>query len=143
MNTINDFKEVGLSPYVDGTQSPRRYFLIATQLPFFIESCLKNSEKIGLSKDTIRQIRELMAKTKPKVIDNATIVKKMELEAINKMVDEKCDADEVDELFVKIADQQLLMQRIHAKCINEVQALLSDEEYKKLIEILKLGVEND
>ena len=143
MYTAKDFKEVGVSPYVDGTQSPRRYFLIATQLPFFIESCVKHSEKIGLDKETLKQIRELMSKTKPQVVDNATIVKKMELEAINKMVDDKCDANEVDELFVKIADQQLYMQRIHAKCINEVQNILNDEQYTKLIEILKLGIEND
>lgn len=143
MNTAKDFKEAGVSPYVDGVQSPRRYFLIATQLPFFIESCLKNSEEIGLNNDTLKQIRELMSKTKPQVIDNATIVKRMELEAINKMVDDKCDVSEVDDLFVKIAAQQLLMQRVHAKCINDVQKLLNDEQYKKLIEILKLGVKND
>ena len=143
MYTANDFKEVGVSPYVDGTQSPRRYFLIATQLPFFIESCIKHSEEIGLDKDTLKKVRELMAKTKPQVVDNATIVKKLELEAINKMVDEKYNANDVDELFVKIADQQLYMQRIHAKCINEVQEVLNDDQYTKLIEILKLGVEND
>lgn len=143
MNTAKDFKEAGLSPYLDGTQSPRRYFLIATQLPFFIESCVKHSETIGLDADTLKEIRGLMAKTKPQVVDNATIVKRMELEAISKMVDDKCSADEVDDLFVKIADQQLYMQRIHAKCINEVQEVLNDEQYAKLIEILKLGVEND
>ncbi len=143
MNTAKDFKEAGLSPYLDGTQSPRRYFLIATQLPFFIESCIKHSEKIGLDKDTLKTIRELMAKTKPQVVDNATIVKKMELEFIGKMVDDKCKADEVDGLIVKIADQQVLMQRIHAKCINDVQDILNDEQYAKLIEIIKLGVEND
>jgi len=143
MNKIKDFKEAGVSPYLDGTQSPRRYFLIATQLPFFIESCVKNSKEIGLDKETLKEIRGLMAKTKPQVVDNATIVKRMELEAINKMVDDKCSADEVDELFVKIADQQLYMQRIHAKCINEVQDVLNDEQYTKLIEVLKLGVEND
>ena len=143
MNKAKDFKEAGLSPYLDSTQSPRRYFLIATQLPFFIESCVKHSETIGLDKDTLKKIRGLMSQTKPQVVDNATIVKRMELEAINKMVDEKCSADEVDELFVRIANQQLFMQRIHAKCINEVQAILTDEQYIKLIEILKLGVEND
>jgi hypothetical protein len=143
MNTVKDFKEAGTSPYLDGTQSPRRYFLIATQLPFFIESCIKHSEDIGLDKDTLNNIRGLMAKTKPQVIHNATIVKKMELEAISKMVDDKCDASEVDELFIKIADQQLYMQRIHAKCINEVQNILNEEQYAKLIKILKLGVEND
>ena len=143
MNTAKDFKEAGLSPYLDGTQSPRRYFLIATQLPFFIETCVKHSEKVGLDKETLKEIRALMAKTKPQVVDNATIVKRMELEAITKMVDDKCRAEEVDELFVKIADQQLYMQRIHAKCINDVQAILNDEQYSKLIEIIKLGVEND
>lgn len=143
MNKAKDFKEAGLSPYIDGTQSPRRYFLIATQLPFFIESCVKHSKAIGLDKDTLKEIRGLMAKTKPQVVDNATIVKKMELEFISKMVDEKCSADEVDDLLIKIADQQLYMQRIHAKCINEVQDVLSDEQYSKLIEILKLGVKND
>ncbi len=142
-NTAKDFKEVGVSPYVDGTESPRRYFLIATQLPFFIETCVKNSEKVGLDKETLVKIRNLMSITKPQVVDNATIVKKMELEAITKMVDEKCSADEVDDLFVKIADQQLYMQRIHAKCINQVQEILSDAQYGKLIEIIKLGVEND
>lgn len=143
MNTAKDFKEAGVSPYLDGTQSPRRYFLIATQLPFFIESCVKHSETIGLDKETLTQIRGLMAKTKPQVVDNATIVKRMELEAISKMVDDKYSANEVDDLFVKIADQQLYMQRIHAKCINEVQEVLNDEQYEKLIEILKLGIEND
>ncbi len=49
----------------------------------------------------------------------------------------------VDELLVKIADQQLYMQRIHAKCINDVQTILNDVQYSKLIEIIKLGVEND
>lgn len=143
MNTAKDFKEAGVSPYLDGTQSPRRYFLIATQLPFFIESCIKHSQTIGLDKDTLKAIRGLMAKTKPQVVDNATIVKRMELEFISKIVDDKCSADEVDDLLVKIADQQLYMQRIHAKCINEVQDVLNDEQYAKLIEILKLGVEND
>ena len=143
MNTAKNFKEAGVSPYLDGTQSPRRYFLIATQLPFFIESCVKHSETIGLDKETLAQIRELMAKTKPQVVDNATIVKRMELEVISKMVDEKYDAAEVDDLLVKIADQQLYMQRIHAKCINEVQEVLNDEQYAKLIKILKLGIEND
>lgn len=143
MNTAKDFKEAGLSPYLDGTQSPRRYFLIATQLPFFIESCVKHSETIGLDKETLSEVRELMAKTKPQVVDNATIVKRMELEVISKMVDDKCSAAEVDNLLVKIADQQLYMQRIHAKCINEVQEVLNDKQYEKLIEIIKLGVEND
>ena len=143
MNTAKDFKEAGVSPYLDSTQSPRRYFLIATQLPFFIESCVKHSETIGLDKETLAQIRELMAKTKPQVVDNATIVKRMELEVISKMVDDKYSAAQVDDLLVKIADQQLYMQRIHAKCINEVQAVLNDEQYAKLIEILKLGIEND
>ncbi len=143
MNTAKDFKEAGLSPYLDGTQSPRRYFLIATQLPFFIESCVKHSEAIGLDKETLVEIRGLMAKTKPQVVDNATIVKRMELEVISKMVDDKCSADEVDNLLVKIADQQLYMQRIHAKCINEVQEVLNEKQYEKLIEIIKLGVEND
>ncbi len=142
-NTAKDFKEAGVSPYVDGTESPRRYFLIATQLPFFIETCVKHSDKVGLDKETLVKIRNLMSVTKPQVVDNATIVKKMELEAITKMVDEKCSAEEVDDLFVKIADQQLYMQRIHAKCINQVQEILSDEQYGKLIEIIKLGVEND
>ena len=142
MYTLKDFKDVGISPYVDGTQSPRRYFLIATQLPFFIESCVKHSEKIGLDKETLKEIRELMSKTKPQVVDNATIVKKLELEAINKMVDDKCDANEVDELFIKIAEQQLYMQRIHARCINKVQDILTAEQYAKLITILKQGVEN-
>ena len=143
MNTAKDFKEAGVSPYLDGTQSPRRYFLIATQLPFFIESCVKHSETIGLDKETLAEIRGLMAKTKPQVVDNATIVKRMELEVISKMVDDKYSAAQVDDLLVKIADQQLYMQRIHAKCINEVQAVLNDEQYAKLIEILKLGIEND
>ncbi len=143
MNTAKDFKEAGVSPYLDGTQSPRRYFLIATQLPFFIETCVKHSETIGLDKETLAEIRGLMSKTKPQVVDNATIVKRMELEVISKMVDDKYDAAQIDDLLVKIADQQLYMQRIHAKCINEVQAVLNDEQYKKLIEILKLGIEND
>jgi len=143
MNTAKDFKDAGLSPYLDGSQSPRRYFLIATQLPFFIESCVKHSETIGLNADTLKEIRELMATTKPQVVDNATIVKRLELEAISKMVDDKYSADEVDDLFVKIADQQLYMQRIHARCINKVQEILNDEQYEKLIEILKLGIEND
>jgi len=140
MNTTKDFKEIGISPYLDNTQSPRRYFLIATQLPFFIESCLKNAKEIGIENETLNQIRELMSITKPKVIDNATIVKKMELKAISMMVDDKCKAEDVDELFVKIADQQLLMQRIHAKCINKLQGILTTKQYDKLIKILKRGV---
>jgi len=88
-------------------------------------------------------IRNLMSVTKPQVINNATVVKKMELEAITKMVDEKCSAKEVDDLFVKIANQQLYMQRIHTKCINHVQEILGDEQYGRLIEIIKLGVENN
>jgi len=143
VNTAKDFKEAGLSPYIDGRQMPRRYFLIATQLPFFIESCVKHAEEVGLDKETLVAVRNLMAITKPQVVDNATIVKKMELEAIEKMVDEKCSADEVDDLFVKIADQQLHMQRIHAKCINDVQEVLNDEQYAKLIEIIKRGVEDE
>ena len=143
VNTAKDFKEAGVSPYVDDRQMPRRYFLIATQLPFFIESCVKHSEEVGLDKETLATVRNLMAVTKPQVVDNATIVKKMELEAIRKMVDEKCSADEVDDLLVKIADQQLYMQRIHAKCINDVQAVLNDEQYAKLIAIIKRGVEDE
>lgn len=143
VNTARDFKEAGLSPYVDGRQMARRYFLIATQLPFFIETCVKHSKEIGLSKETLVAVRNLMSITKPQVVDNATIVKKMELEAIKKMVDEKCSADEVDNLLVKIADQQLHMQRIHAKCINDVQKVLNDVQYAKLIEIIKHGIEND
>ncbi|WP_297484848.1 hypothetical protein [Sulfurimonas sp.] len=143
VNTAKDFKEAGVSPYVDGRQMPRRYFLIATQLPFFIETCVKYAKEVGLDKETLAAVRNLMAITKPQVVDNATIVKKMELEAITKMVDEKCSADEVDDLLVKIADQQLYMQRIHAKCINDVQAVLNDDQYAKLIEIIKRGVEED
>jgi len=143
MNTLNNFKDLGVSPYLDGTQSPRRYFLIATQLPFLIETCIKHYEKIGINKETLVNIKKLMAKTKPNVIHNATIVKKLELDAINKMIDDKCDASEVDDLFIKISQQQLLMQRIHAICINDVQNILSDEQYNKLIEILKLGVKNN
>ncbi len=137
MYTAKDFKEAGVSPYLDGTQGPRRYFLIATQLPFFIESCIKHADEIGLDKETLAQIRELMSQTKPQVVHNATLVKRMELEAINKLVEEKGDAETVDDLFVKIADQQLHMQRIHAQCVNEVQRILNDDQYTKLLDVLK------
>jgi hypothetical protein len=91
---------------------PRRYFLIVAQLPFFIETCVKYSKEVGLDKETLAAVRNLMSITKPQVMDNATIVEKMELEAIEKMVNEKCSADEVDDLLVKIEDQQLHMQSL-------------------------------
>jgi len=137
MNTIKDFNNLGTSPYLDDKESPRRYFLISRQLPFFIEDTLKNTQKLDLSKEDITKVKELMTKTKPQVVDNATNVKRLELEAIEKIVDQKCSIEEVDKVFEQIANIQLKMQRIHANCIKDVQSILSDDQYDRLIQILK------
>ena len=141
MYTVKDFKAAGVTPYLDNTQSPKRYFLIATQLPFFVGVAIKHEEELGLDKEKLKALKALLPKYKPSVVDNATTVKKMEQEAIEKLVEQKYRAEDVNELFVKIAEVQLLMQQAHAQCVNDVQNILDDSQYSKLVDILKQGVE--
>lgn len=143
MYTVKDFKEAGTTPYLDNDQSPKRYFLIATQLPFFVGSALKHKEDLGLDAETASALKALLPKYKPSVVHNATAIKIREQEAIAKLVDQKATPAEVDPIFVEIADMQLAMQRRHAECVRDVQDILSDSQYKALVEILKRGVEDD
>jgi len=144
MNTLKDFKELGSNGYEVCEDVPKRYFLVSFRLPFFIGVGVKHSDEIGFSQEKIKNLKKLMQEIKPQVVHYGTEAKKIELELVEKYVEEGATLEDVEELVEKLVQVKTTMQKLHINCINRVREITGDK-FDKLLEIVKKykGEEND
>ncbi len=127
------------SPYyrVKKEVFPKDYFLVSQNLPFLVGTSLFNpeSDKLKLTKEQLAKLVEMKKTVVPVSAKMAKSVKAMELELAKNIVDNKKSPESQYELVDKIAKAKADMTKAHLKCINSVQNLLSDEQFKTLLQL--------
>ncbi|NOZ90757.1 MAG: c-type cytochrome [Epsilonproteobacteria bacterium] len=116
---------------------PKDYFLVSQNLPFLVGVALfhPNSDELNLTKEQLSKLAEMKKTIVPVSAKNAKAVKSMELELAKAIVEEKKTPESQYELVDKIAKAKADMTKAHLKCINTVQNLLSDEQFKTLLKL--------
>jgi len=114
---------------------PKSYFLVHQNLPFLAGLSLHHpkSSTLGLSQEQIKALQEIKKNTVPLVIKKAQEIKKLELELAQNVAIDTSTPESQYEIVDKIAKLRTELTKAHLKCINEVRAVLSKEQYKKLV----------
>ena len=114
---------------------PKSYFLVHQNLPFLAGLSLHHpkSSTLGLSQEQIKALQEIKKNTVPLVIKKAQEIKKLELELAQNVAIDTSTPESQYEIVDKIAKLRTELTKAHLKCINEVRAVLSKEQYKKLL----------
>ncbi len=116
---------------------PKGYFLIPFNLPYLAGLTLHHpkSSSLGLSKKQIGKIKTIKKNTVPKVLKIAKEIKTLELE-IAKEIGLKYKSVDAKELFPKvkkIGQLRIKLTKAHLRCIEKVKAILTKEQYNKLL----------
>jgi len=114
---------------------PGDYFLIRKNLPYLVGLTLfhPESSSFGLSKEQIDKIWKVKEKTIPKVFKYAKEIKELELKLAQNIAIDFKPAKSQFALLEKIANLRLGLSKIHLECLNNVQDILSKEQYKKVL----------
>ena len=114
---------------------PKSYFLVHQNLPFLAGLSLHHpkSSTLGLSQEQIKALQEIKKNTVPLVIKKAQEIKKLELELAQNVAIDTSTPESQYEIVDKIAKLRTELTKAHLKCINEVRAVLSKDQYKKLV----------
>lgn len=114
---------------------PKDYFLVHQNLPFLAGLSLHHpkSSRLGLSQKQIDAIMEIKKRTVPEVLKVSKKIKKMELELAENIAVESNSAESQYALVDKIGKLRIELTKAHLICINEVRAVLGEEQYEKLL----------
>lgn len=127
------------SPYYRAKKEafPKDYFLVSQNLPFLVGVALfhPNSDELNLTKEQLSKLAEMKKTIVPVSAKNAKEVKNMELELAKAILEDKKTPQSQYELVDKIAKAKAEMTKAHLKCINTVQNLLSDKQFKTLLKL--------
>ncbi len=127
------------SPYYRAKKEvfPKDYFLVSQNLPFLVGVALfhPQCDELNLTKEQISKLSEMKKTIVPASAKNAQEIKKMELELAKAILEDKKTSESQYELVDKIAKAKADMTKAHLKCINSVQNLLSDKQFKTLLKL--------
>lgn len=114
---------------------PKDYFLVSNNLPFLAGLSLHHpkSSSLGLSKEQIKKIVEIKKRTVPEVLKASKQVKALELELAQNIAVDENSAESQYKLVDEISKIRTDLTKAHLKCINEVRAVLTKEQYQKLL----------
>lgn len=114
---------------------PKDYFLIPRNLPFLAGLSLHHpkSSTLKLSKEQIEGIQKIKKTTVPPVLKMTKKVKELELKLAQNIAIDTSKAEDQFGLVDEIAKIRTDLTKAHLKCINEVRAILTKEQYKKLL----------
>jgi hypothetical protein len=132
--------------YVGKEIFPKDYFLVPRNLPFLAGLSLHHpkSSSLNLSKEQIQKILEIKKRTVPVVLKQAKKIKELELELAKKIAIETNEAKSLYPIVDEISKLRTDLTKAHLQCINDVRAVLTKEQYQKLLKYAtKLGAKND
>lgn len=114
---------------------PKDYFLVNNNLPFLAGLTLHHpkSSSLGLSKKQIKAIQEIKKRTVPPVIKASQDVKMLELKLAQNIAIDTNSAKSQYELVDAISKIRTDLTKAHLQCINDVRAVLTKKQYKKML----------
>ena len=114
---------------------PKSYFLVHQNLPYLVGLTLHHpkSSSLGLSKKQIQAIQEIKKRTVPLVIKKAQEIKLLELKLAENIAIDLNTPKSQYKIVDEIAKLRAELTKAHLSCINDVRAVLSNEQYKKLL----------
>ncbi|MBW6487961.1 hypothetical protein [Sulfurimonas sp.] len=117
---------------------PKDYFLMPKNLPYLVGLSLydPSSSNLNLSKGQIDAILKIKKELMTKAIDKALVVKKLELEVVQKISFEykSIKATELHPKIDEIAKLRAELTKLHLNCIEQVKAVLTKEQYEELLD---------
>jgi hypothetical protein len=130
-------------PFTVKDNFPKDYFLIPKNLPYLVGLSLydPSSSKLNLTQKQIDALVEIKKTVTSKVAKDALVIKKLELEIVEKMTLKHKNAKAKDfyKAIDKIAKLKAALTKAHLDCIEKVQSILTKEQY---YELLDYGVVN-
>ncbi len=114
---------------------PKDYFLVSNNLPFLAGLTLHHpmSSSLKLSKKQIKAITEIKKRTVPPIIKVSQDIKLLELKLAQNIAIDINSAKSQYELVDTISKLRTDLTKAHLQCINEVRAVLSKEQYQKML----------
>lgn len=115
---------------------PKDYFLISKNLPFMAGLTLHHprSSELNLSKEQIDKIVAIKKKTVPSVLKIAMKIRGLEQKLTKDVVFKNQNPKEADLLIDEIAKLKTSLSKKHIRCIQNVKAILSMQQFQKLVE---------
>lgn len=114
---------------------PKDYFLVQNNLPFLAGLSLHHpmSSSLGLTEEQIGAIVAIKKRTVPPVIKAAQDVKMLELKLAQNIAIDTNTAKSQYEIVDAISKIRTDLTKAHLQCINDVRAVLTKEQYQKLL----------
>lgn len=114
---------------------PKDYFLVPNNLPFLAGLSLHHpkSSSLGLSKEQIQSIKMIKKRVIPTVIKRSKDIKLLELKLAQNIAIDENSAKSQYEIVDAIGKLRIDLTKAHLQCINDVRAVLTKEQYKKLL----------
>ncbi len=129
------------SPYYRAKKEvfPKDYFLVSQNLPFMVGVILfnPNADKLNLSKEQLAKFKMMKKTIVPKSMKLAKKVKMMELNLAKEILEEGKTPKELYPQVDEIAKLKADLTKAHLNCIHQVQSILSKEQFKTLLELIK------
>ncbi len=127
------------NPYLLAEHFPKDYFLIHSNLPHFMHilRANQNSETIALTDKQKQALDPVQGNVAAVVMPVSTEIRKLELEIMRAVVDEKKGAAELQKKIDQVAIKRSQLTAAQINCMNEVQKLLSKKQYAALLKLAR------
>lgn len=114
---------------------PKDYFLVPKNLPYLVGLSLYHpqSSTLNLSKEQIEKIVAIKKSTVPQVLKISKKIKELELKLANNIAIEENTPESQFKLVDEISKLKTNLTKEHLKCIHSVRAILTKEQYEKLL----------
>jgi len=121
--------------YVGKEDFPKDYFLVPNNLPFLAGLSLHHpmSSTLNLSDEQIKAIQEIKKRTIPPVVKSSQDIKRLELKLAQNIAIDTNTAESQYEIVDAIGKLRIALTKAHLQCINDVRAVLTAEQYTKLL----------
>jgi len=121
---------------------PKDYFLVHKNLPFLAGLTLHHpqSSTLQLSKEQIVKIQKIKSITVPKVIKMSKDIKLLELTLGENIAIKTNTAKSQYQIIDAISKLRTDLTKAHLQCINDVRAVLTKEQYKKLLKYATINM---
>jgi hypothetical protein len=133
--------------FVKKEQFPKDYFLIPRNLPFMVGLTMMHpqSSTLNLSQEQLQQIKTIRDNTVPSVLKAAKKIKDLELQLVQEigLTYKSKPSKAYHELVEKIGKMKVELTKAHLLCIEQVKAVLSEEQFKKVLEYTKKHEKKD
>jgi hypothetical protein len=118
---------------------PKDYFLVSKNLPFLAGLTLHHpkSSTLGLSQEQISKIEMIKKKTVPPIVKKVKDIKMLEMQLAKNIAIDSNTPQSQYKIVDAISQLRTELTKAHLECINNVRAVLTKEQYKKLLDYAK------